>query len=57
MIDQRKLTPAQVEALIQFEYDPGVRGLHVEDGSDTESKVELEAYVASREDDQAEVAA
>lgn len=49
MIKTARLTPDQIEALIQFSQDPGARGLHYEDDRDTESRVELEAYVVSRD--------
>jgi len=45
--ETRRLTALQQEALIQFQHDPGARGLHSEE-QDTESKVELEAYVCER---------
>lgn len=47
MIDTAQLTADQVEALIQFSHNPGSRGLS-NPSDDTESRVELEAYVISR---------
>jgi hypothetical protein len=43
--DLSKLTPEQIEALIRWTQDPGTNSLAPSD-ADTESRVELECYVA-----------
>ena len=46
--ETRRFTAEQLEGLIRYEHDAGNRGLSL-DNVDTESRIEMEAYVAPRE--------